>query len=121
MDWTIKPYPEANHPPVPELNMPDQITVNAGDTVKLSATGSSDPDGNSLSYSWFYYKEPGTFSTGNARTGQPLKIENSDKPDAYFVVPVNVLRYDTMHIILAVSDNGTPRLTRYRCVVVTIE
>ena len=99
----------------------DQITVNAGDTVKLSAIGSSDPDGDSLSYSWFYYKEVGTFTTSNARTGQPLKIENDDNPDAYFVVPTKrVLRYGTMHIILAVTDNGNPNLTRYKRVIVTV-
>jgi hypothetical protein len=31
-----------------------------------------------------------------------------------------VLRNGTMHIILAVTDHGTPRLTRYRRVIVTV-
>ncbi len=120
MDWTIKPYSEANHPPVPKLNMPDRITATAGDTVRLSAEGSSDPDEDSLSYSWFYYKETGTFATGNARTGQPLKIVNSNNVNAWFIVPVKrLLRYGTMHIILAVTDNGKPNLTRYKRVIVT--
>ena len=122
MDWTIKPYAGANHPPVPKLNMPDQITVNAGDTVKLSTVGSSDPEGDSLSYSWFYYQEVGTFITSNARSGQPLKIEDYNKPNAWFIVPTNrVLRNGTMHIILAVTDNGTPKLTRYKRVIITVK
>ncbi|MDP3684584.1 MAG: DUF1593 domain-containing protein [Ignavibacteria bacterium] len=121
MDWTIKPYAEANHPPVPKLNHQDQIAVKAGDRVDLSAEGSSDPDNNSLSYQWFYYKEPGSFTTSNARSGQSLKIEDSDKQNAWFTVPTKrVLRNGSMHIILAVTDSGMPRLTRYKRLVITV-
>jgi hypothetical protein len=31
-----------------------------------------------------------------------------------------VLRQGTLHIILAVTDNGTPALTRYQRVIVTV-
>lgn len=121
MDWTIKSYTEANHPPVPMLNMPDQITANPNDLIELSAEGSSDPDGDSLYYEWFYYKEPGTFTASNAKSGQPLKIENFDQKNASFIIPTKrVLRNGTMHIILAVTDDGTPALTRYKRVIVTV-
>jgi hypothetical protein len=120
MDWTIKPYDETNHPPIVRLGVPDQITAVLGDTIKLSAAGSSDPDNNSLSYQWFYYGEAGSFSTNAQRTGQPLVIENADKQNAWFLVPTDrVFRTGTMHIILAVTDNGSPRLTRYKRVIVT--
>ena len=121
MDWTIKPYPDANHPPVPKLGHSAQLAAKPGERVNLSARGSTDPDGNALSYLWFCYGEPGTFTTSNARSGQPVAIENADKPSAWFTVPTSrVLRNGTMHIILAVTDRGTPPLTRYQRVIVTV-
>lgn len=119
MDWTIKSYREANHPPVPALAHDQQITVKVGERVNLSAEGSSDPDGDSLTYEWFYYGEPGTFTVSSGKTGAPLKIENADKPNAWFIPP-EYARMGTMHIILAVTDNGSPALTRYKRVIVTV-
>jgi len=122
MDWTIKPYDEANHPPVAKLGHSDRLTAKPGERVNLSAAGSSDPDGDALNYEWFLYKEPGTFTVSSARSGQPLTIENADKEDAWFEVPTSrVLRNGTMHIILAVTDNGTPALTRYRRVIIDVQ
>ena len=95
------------------------MTAATGDTIMLSAAGTSDPDGDSLSYSWFYYPEPGTFNVATARTGSPLKIVGHDSRDAYFIVPKGG-RLGTMHIILAVTDSGTPRLTRYARVIVNV-
>lgn len=121
MDWTIKSYAEANHPPVPELNHNQQITAKAGDLIHLSAEGSTDPDGNTLSYKWFYYGEPGTFTISSGKTGNPLKIEDADKTNASFMVPEKYGRLGTLHIILAVTDNGTPALTRYKRLIVTVK
>jgi len=60
----------------------------------------------------------------SARTGQPLKIEDADKSAAWFTAPAapasRVLRSGTMHIILAVTDRGSPPLTRYQRVLVTV-
>ncbi len=121
MDWTIKPYAEANHPPVVKLAHPAQLTAKPGGRVELDATPTTDPDGNALSYDWYAYAEAGTMSYSSARSGQPLKIEDADKPHAWFTVPTSrVLRYGTMHIILAVTDHGTPALTRYARVIVDV-
>ncbi|MFT3787783.1 MAG: DUF1593 domain-containing protein [Tepidisphaeraceae bacterium] len=122
MDWTIKPFDQANHPPVPKLGHPDRLSAKPGQRVDLSAEGTTDPDGDALTYEWFYYPEPGTFCCSAARTGQPLKIENFDQPKAWFTAPTSrVLRNGTMHIILAVTDHGTPKLTRYRRVIVEVK
>ncbi|MEY2881276.1 MAG: hypothetical protein RLZZ15_3656 [Verrucomicrobiota bacterium] len=119
MDWTIKPYAAANHPPVVKLGHAANLTAKPGARVDLSAAGTIDPDGDALTYEWFYYPEPGTLAMSNARSGQPLKIEDADKPNAWFTVPTTrVLRYGTMHLILAVTDRGTPPLTRYARVIV---
>jgi hypothetical protein len=122
MDWTIKSYAEANHPPVPKLGHSAEFTAKPGERVELSAEGSYDPDGNELTYHWFYYGEAGTFTMSSARTGNPVTIQDADKLNAWFTVPTDrVLRTGTMHIILAVTDNGTPALTRYKRVIVNVD
>lgn len=121
MDWTIKSYKEANHPPVPKLSHDWQISAKPGEKVTLDAIGSSDPDGNQLSYRWFYYSEPGTFTLPTGQSGDPLRIDDADKAKASFVVPKYFGRPGTMHLILAVTDSGTPALTRYKRVVVTVK
>lgn len=124
MDWTIKPYAEANHPPVPKLSHPDRLTAKRGERVSLSAEGTTDPDGDAVSYQWFYYPEAGTFPTSSARSGQPLEIENFDQSRAWFTVPTGRVMtpgLGTMHIVLAVTDHGSPRLTRYRRVIVEVK
>jgi hypothetical protein len=119
MDWTIKPFAEANHPPVAKLNHANRLSAKSGERVNLSAEGSTDPDGNALSYEWIYYGEPGTFVIATARTGAPLKIEDANKPNAWFTAP-KVAKPATMHIILAVTDQGAPALTRYQRVIITL-
>ena len=113
----------ANHPPAPKLATPAEITAKRGEKVELSAEGTTDPDGDAVSYEWFYYNEAGTFPLSSARSGQPLEIRNFDQPKAWFTVPTSrVMAPGTgdMHIILAVTDHGTPRLTRYLRVIVEV-
>lgn len=119
MDWTIKPYAEANHPPVVKLQHNSQLSAKSGERVSLSARGSTDPDGNALSYEWIYYGEPGSLALSTARTGAPLKIEDASQVNAWFLAP-KVSKPETVHIILSVTDQGGPPLTRYQRVIVTI-
>ncbi len=113
MDWTTKPYAGANHPPVPKLAHPDTITVKSGERFVLDARGSSDPDGDSLSYWWFQYPEAGTY-----RGKIPLQGAQNIWHVA-FVAP-KVTQPETAHFILRLTDKGTPALTRYKRVIVTI-
>ncbi|MCW3090531.1 MAG: hypothetical protein JWP81_1600 [Ferruginibacter sp.] len=114
INWSIQPYKNANHPPVAKLAHPNNLHVKIGDTVLLNASPSTDPDGNQLSYEWIEYPEVGTYAARNT-----LKIEHEKTAKASFIAP-NVTRPETIHIILAVSDNGTPALTRYQRVIVTV-
>jgi hypothetical protein len=123
MDWTMQPRERANHPPVAQLGHADVLQARRGDTVKLSAAGSSDPDGDALSYEWLAYNEAGSFTVSSARSGQPIEIRGFDQREASFVVPAQRVMppgTGTLHIILAVTDHGSPRLTRYRRVIVNV-
>lgn len=123
MDWTIKPYAEANHPPLVKLDHPVRLTARQGERVDLSATASTDPDGDALSYHWFCYEEPGTRRMSNSRSGIKHDIVGFDQAKAHLVVKsarVMPPGTGTMHIILAVTDHGTPRLTRYARVIIDV-
>ncbi|WP_284734358.1 DUF1593 domain-containing protein [Sphingosinicella terrae] len=113
MDWTIRPYGEANHPPVVRLQGANAITVRSGQAFGLSARGTSDPDGDSLTYYWFHYPEPGSWH-GDLSIG-------AENADGVWITAPEVRQRETLHVILAVTDKGSPPLTRYERVVVTVE
>jgi hypothetical protein len=118
MDWcTTNDYRKANHPPVAILNGDKsrkivEWRVRSGESVKLSAAGSSDPDGHALSFRWFPYPEAGTFA-GN------VELRSAEGEAAEFTAPT-VQQPETVHVILQVDDRGTPPLTSFRRAVVTI-
>ena len=111
-DWCVKGYNDANHPPAAKLDHDADQAANPGATVKLSAKGSKDPDGDELSYKWWQYREPGSYPGA-------VEIRNADRQQASFKVPDDAGKGQTVHIICEVTDNGVPPLTRYRRVIVT--
>jgi hypothetical protein len=113
-DWCVKSFTEANHPPVVVLGHAWDLKVPPGATVKLSAQGTSDPDGDELEYRWWQYREAGSYDG-------TIEFLDAGKQNASFTVPGDAVKGKTIHIICEVMDNGTPQLTRYQRVVVEIE
>ena len=114
MQWTTKNFNECNHPPIPMLASSDHLTVKSGQLFHLSATGTTDPDGDSMSYLWFQYPEAGTY--------KGIVSLRPYAPNLYDV-PVTAPVVDSVqmvHFILKVTDKGTPPLTRYKRVIVTV-
>jgi hypothetical protein len=114
MQWTTKEFSECNHPPIPRLAHSDRLVVKSGEQFHLNADGTTDPDGDSMSYLWFQYREAGTY-----------KGDISFRPYApnLYNLPVTAPVVDTVqtiHFILKVTDKGTPSLTRYKRVIVTV-
>ena len=114
MDWTIKPYKQANHPPKVVLKHSNHLQAKTGEAVALSAEGSSDPDGDQLAYEWMYYPEPGTYKKKEA-----IEIKNKTSREATLIAP-RVEQPETIHVILKVIDNGKPALTRYQRVILVV-
>ena len=59
----------------------------------------------------------------NSRSGIKHDIVAFDQAQAHLVVKANRVMppgTGTMHIILAVTDHGTPRLTRYARVIIDV-
>ncbi len=113
-DWCVKAYAEANHPPVVALAHSRDLNVRPGATVPLSVRGSNDPDGDALTYHWWQYRDAGSYDG-------TVEIRDAKDQDASFTVPGNAGKGETLHIICEVTDAGTPPLTRYERVVVTVE
>lgn len=111
-DWAVKDYADANHAPAAAIAGPAALTVPSGTTVTLDATPSTDPDGDALTYRWWIYEEVGTYpgTVGIANAGSPVASLEAPRVSA----PA------TLHVILEVQDEGSPRLTRYRRVVITV-
>ncbi len=115
MDWTVKPFVEANHPPKVRINGARQFTVRSGETFSLDASGTTDPDGDSLSFYWFQYPEAGTYPGLISFGFLSPKLK-----DIHEITAPKVTKPETAHFIVAVTDKGRPPLTRYARVIVTI-
>ena len=117
MQWTVNPvFSDANHPPIAIINDHSgrdfvYLSVAPGEKVNLTARGSSDPDGDNISFQWWRYAEADSYD-GN------INIHNTTSQDAHFLAPDAPGK--TIHIILEVTDNGSPRLTSYRRMIITI-
>ena len=117
MDWCVKSRAQAIHRPVAVLNgRPGseilRLDARSGGVIGLDAAGSSDPDGNTLTYEWFVYGEAGTY-----RGEIPLSATNGLA--TRFNAP-EVKQAETIHVILRIQDDGQPPLCSYRRAVVAI-
>jgi hypothetical protein len=113
MDWQVTSnFRDANHNPVARVTGALNRSAAAGSTVTLDASGTTDPDGNALSYRWWQYYDADTAAA-------KVTINNSTASGASFVVPNE--RGKQVQIILEVTDNGSPKLTHYQRVIVTIQ
>lgn len=119
LDWCVRPYAEANHHPLTLLNgQPGvaalEISAKAGEQIALSASGSSDPDGHPLQYHWWNYWEAGSYP------GR-VDLADRDKISCSFPVPANAPAGIVFHVILEVTDSGTPALTSFRRAVIIVK
>lgn len=138
MDWTIKPFAQANHHPKANVNGQDGtgvITIEAktGDNISLDASASKDPDGNKLSYRWYHYKEAGY----SGEVGKPgladISIKDADQSKTSIAINkacregwladprATCPQGGEAHVILEVTDDGLPALTSYRRVIIHVK
>jgi len=129
ISWTLTgDTKRANHPPVVIVNGSvgrDPISLHgcANQPVEISAAGTRDPDGNELLYRWWQYRE----ASMTLLTPQ-LTITGADTADAKVTAPpikslipnVEAPRETIYHVVLSVTDRGSPPLTRYRRVLIEV-
>ncbi len=107
---------DVNHPPVAVCD--GDVTKNvlrkrvqAGDTISMTAAGSRDPDGDTLKYCWSIYREAGDYE------GIPM-LDTPESPQTRLQLSPDARGH--VHVLLEVADDGKPRLTSYRRVVLTV-
>jgi hypothetical protein len=114
MDYFVKSYEEANHPPQIVVDSPLDRAVKPGTSIKISAEGTTDPDGDNLTYKWWHFKEAGL-----TPVSADVAIGGNTTRNASFTVPNE--NGKQFHIICEVKDNGNPPITRYKRFVFNID
>jgi len=132
MDWTVNDYEHANHRPVLEVNGtggtgPIFLDVKVGEALTLDASASHDPDGQAIHYRWFHYKEAGStdaslaeIAISGGETARAVVTAMATCRAAWLDLGKGCPSEGIAHIILAATDEGSPRLTSYRRVVLTV-
>lgn len=118
MLWTTTSnYSEVNHHPKATIEGDNSLkciyrNAKAGDYLIFDASESTDPDGDRLDYKWFVYSEPSTYKGS-------VNIENTNAYSCKVAIPSDASG-KTIHVILELTDNGTPTLTAYRRIVINV-
>ena len=113
LKWSVTPkYKDANHPPVVRINGSLAISARPGSVVRLQAEV-SDPDHQAVKVQWWQYNGAGTYP-GDITLADPTALTTT------FRVPQDAKPGQTIHVILQATDSGTPPLTEYQRVILTI-
>jgi len=80
--------------------------------VTLDGSGTSDPDGNGLSYEWITYPEAGTYEAD-------IAITDPGNVTMTVAIPADAASTE-VHILFVVHDNGAPPLAAYRRAVIRV-
>lgn len=118
MAWTTtSEYSAVNHHPTAIVDGHDDMNciykkVKAGRDMEFDASASYDPDGNPLDFRWEIYAEPSTYKG-------KVNMENGDSPKCRIHIPAEASG-KSLHVILSLTDRGTPALTAYKRIVVQV-
>lgn len=110
--WSVTPtYAKANHAPVVTIEGPLHALASAGETIRLNGAV-SDPDKNTVSLKWWQFRV-GSYPN-------EVTIVNPASARTEVLIPNDARGGQTIHLILEATDNGTPALTTYQRILITV-
>ena len=113
LKWSVTPtYKNANHEPVAKIEGPLNILASAGEKIRINGNV-SDPDGNSVTITWWQF-QVGSYPN-------KVNISNPNPARAEVLIPNDAIGGQTIHLILEATDNGTPSLTSYQRIIITVK
>jgi hypothetical protein len=111
MHWCIaSKFEDANHHPV--IQAPLSFAGKPGETLQIKAKV-TDPDKDEMTLKWWQFKV-GSYQ-GDAAVANPAEAATT------FTIPSDAKPGNTIHLILEATDHGTPALTHYHRLIVSVE
>jgi hypothetical protein len=86
------------------------LQTKAGDTIRLDASGSSDPDNDAIGFQWWQQPEIGTAK---------LTIGDAEHAVTTVNVPADA-KGQTLHLVCEVYDQGAFNLRSYQRIIIVI-
>ncbi|MEI8074095.1 MAG: DUF1593 domain-containing protein [Bacteroidota bacterium] len=108
-DWCVKPFAAANHAPIVSVKEGADLYAKAGQKLVLHIDA-TDPDKNIVQLKAWSYPEAGSGKANIVLKGKSATVE----------IPANAKKGETYHFVMEGNDNGSPSLTRYKRVIVTV-
>lgn len=115
MRWCKLSYNEANHNPVAVIEGDSTRavlyrTVQSGKNIYIDAGSSYDPDENQLNFNWWIYHEASSTSA----------IVRNNHDGVARIETYETSHNGDIHVILEVTDDGTPQLYTYRRIILKV-
>lgn len=105
LDWCVRPFHDANHPPKVVIEGNRLRRVRPGQSLILDAGPSQDPDGDPLEFRWSVYPD-------EDGAGGSVVFASPDRPRTEIRIREDV-GARLVPILVTVRDGGKPSLTRY--------
>ncbi len=107
---------KGNHNPIAVVNgtqdlKPLELTARTGEELQLDASGSSDPDGDRLTFSWWFQEIPGETACPAISDPESAKVTVTLSDDS---------AGKTYHLICEIHDDGPFNLTAYRRIIIKV-
>ncbi|MBO7602314.1 MAG: hypothetical protein J6S94_04710, partial [Bacteroidaceae bacterium] len=108
--WSVTPrFEDANHHPL--ILAPLSLSGKPEETLKVKAKV-TDPDNDEITLKWWQFKV-GSYASN-------VSVANPETAATDFTIPADAKAGDTIHLILEATDHGTPALTRYHRLIVSV-
>ena len=114
MDWNVKEYKDANHPPIVKIKKSANVKAKPGEMIRLSAAGTEDPDGDQITFRWWHYDAASTCKGA-------IELDGSTSTETSFTVPNSAKKGETIHVFCEVKDDGTPSLKGYERIIIEVQ